>query len=78
MPCYEWQCKRRDCRHQFEILCPAADREAHQDCPKCGGHYTQRVYSSVLHNWKLPGMDMSGAELRSLTEQSKKRWDDMQ
>ena len=75
MPCYEWQCK--SCRELFEITCPAADREASQDCPHCGSRRTQRVYTGVTHRWRDVALEATGitpAEMRSVTERAKKEF----
>jgi putative FmdB family regulatory protein len=76
MPTYEFQCRK--CSETFEITCVAADRELPHDCPYCGKRGACRVFSAVTHKWQQKIGGQSLAEIKSLNEQSKKRWDDMQ
>lgn len=77
MPAYEMQC--RVCKGEFEVTCRMEDRELPVDCPWCGRRGSgQRVYSSYAHKWQQKLGEQSLAEIKGLTEQSEKRWKDMQ
>lgn len=43
MPVYEYKCK--SCGEKFDILHGFQEQVKEPECPKCGSHDTQRVFS---------------------------------
>ncbi|WP_297419251.1 FmdB family zinc ribbon protein [Clostridium sp.] len=54
MPTYTYECKNKECQHQFTLI--QGMNENHDDirCPKCGIQ-TNRIFNPIGIAWKCDG-----------------------